>query len=311
VFTASAIEPAPIPALEVRSETQCPRAADVSEAVGRVLGAPAAGAPRDVAELREEGDALVITLRRASGEILGERRVPATLDCAVRARVAAVSIAALEAKLGGDAAPPLPAPPLVVAAPVAAPPPPPVAAVVERTAPPVAAPPPLSVELGASVLASFNGTDLAPGGQVEAALRRPTSATNLVLSALGVGPHRQEVSAGEARWWRLGGELRARHEEPLGRLVRAQLDLGLALTVVVVEGTGYSRNGGAWLWDPGATASVRFAWSSGGVRPWLGVQGVYWPRDHRVSVIGSSPARASLPAAELFLAVGATFGGRR
>jgi hypothetical protein len=278
-----------------------------------MLGPASPDAPGDVAELREEDGWFVITLRRTSGETLGEKRLPGSLACAVRAEAAAVSIAALEGQLGGVEPQPLSiAPPLE--APVAAAPPPEAPAATLAEEPPAAeAPAPLGAEVGAAVLASWNGTDLAPGARVEVALGRAGASWAFVLAGLAVGAHGLAVPPGDASWRRLGGELALRDEIPLGRAARVQVAAGVAFTALVVEGRGFSRNTGAALFDPGAALHLRLVPVAGRFRPWVGLAGAYWPRSHQLVVSGADARGepASVPGVELFAGVGASFGGNR
>jgi hypothetical protein len=316
------------PALEVRGQTTCPRPAEVAAELQRVVGAAAPGAARDVAELREEGDVFVVVLRRASGEVVGEKRVPTTLGCAVRAEVAAVALAALEAQLPADderplALPPEPAPlVLAPAAPSTVSPParsptapagasPPAPIVVERAA---AVRAPFGYELGAAALVSLNGGDVAPAGRVELALRRDASPWALGVSGLVVGTHARDVYPGRGTWWRWGGELAVLRASQLAAGGRVEVRAGVALTALEVAGSGFPRNGGATLFDPGAVVGARVSTTRPGVRPWLGLLAVYWPRPHDLAVVGAGPSTlgaAPVRSAEVLVGAGASFGAPR
>jgi hypothetical protein len=120
------------------------------------------------------------------------------------------------------------------------------------------------------------------------------------------------VAPGEATRRRLGVEVAARREQALSDGAWLQLDLGLSLSALSVDGQGFSQNTGAWLFDPGAVAGLRVAAAVGRVRPWVGVHGAYWPRVHRLSVTGPGAQElATLPAAEVLLGAGANFGVSR
>jgi hypothetical protein len=308
MLQASPVDPPPPPALEVRAEGECPRAEDVAAALNRMLGDAGPSGSGDVAELRENGGAFVIVLRSGSGEVLGEKRLPATLECPVRAEMAAVSIAAMEAQLGGDAAAlPAPAPPLPAA--VEAPPRP--VEIVER-APPTPPPrAPLQKEVGAAFLASMNGTNIAPGARLELALGPATGKWALVVAGLYVSSHSMAVEPGEGSWWRVGGELGVRGEVPLVGGATIQPGIGVAVTALSVDGHGFARNTGSWLLDPGVVARLRLVPVAVRVRPWLEVAGVYWPRAHVLTVSGRGGNPAELPAFGLVASVGWSFGGQR
>jgi hypothetical protein len=325
VLDAPMTERAPAP--EVRGDTRCPRPDEVGAMLGRMLppGDTTASSPADVAELHEEQGALVIVLRRASGEVMGEKRLPGTLSCTVRAQAAAVAIAALESRTSDESAslldlPPPPEPPAAPPGPPAVPLPAspapssapttePLASPVETrvTAPAVAGVPPV-LDAGFGLLGSFDG-DLAPGARVEIGAGRVASAWGVSLAALAVGSHSAAVAPGEAAWWRWGAQLSARAAWTSGER-RVEGRAGVALTALEVAGRGFSRDTGATLLDPGAVASVRFVTLTGRGHPWTEVGGAFWPREHDVSVSGAD-SRSALPRGELIVAVGASFGGRR
>jgi hypothetical protein len=301
------------PAIEVRGELRCPRSDEVAAALARMLGPASPDAPADVAELSERDGAFVITLRRASGEPLGEKRLPATLGCQGRAQAAAVSIAALAAQLGGAGELPLPGPVPEAPAPPEAPrlvaPAPTVVEAVEKASRQPEARAPLAFELGAGVLASVSGSDLAPAGRLEVALLGRDRSWAVVVAGQAAGAHWIAVSPGQASWARLGGEVAVRAESPLGRRGRLQPGVGLALTALTVEGHGFSRTASDTLFDLGGVARLRFALAVGRLRPWLDVAGVYWPRSHRLTVLGGPTAE--VPSLDFWLGLGASFGGSR
>jgi hypothetical protein len=275
-----------------------------------MLGVSAPDAPADVAELREEDGWFIVSLWRSSGEALGEKRLPATLSCAVRAEAAAVSLAAMEGQLVADTTLPLP-PPVALPAPAAVASPT-VAGVVASAPPRPEARAPLVPELGAGVLASMTSAGTALGGRVELALGPEGGAWGLVLVGMGVGAHRTVLQPGTGSWWRLGGELAMRGRVPLGGGVRVEPGAGVALTALAINGEGFPRNSGAVLFDPGGVACVRFVPGAWRLRPWLEAAAAYWPRAHELTVSGVAGAQpAQIPGLEVFLSVGASFGGPR
>lgn len=298
--------PTPVPAFEIRGETGCPRPDEVVAALARVLGASGSS---DVAELHDEPGAFVVVVRRASGELVGEKRVPDSLACAVRAEVAAVSIAALEGQLSGDDAPPLALPP---AAPLPEPPPPAPPAPAAGSAASVVRTPSVpslfGAELSASVLASFNGRDVAPAVRIEVALRRGASPWALGLVALATGLHGNAVGPGRAEWWRWGGEVSLLRGAQPWTGGRVEGRVGLALTALAVDGSSFPvTNGGDTLLEPGAVAGARFAPFAGW--PWLEVVGALWPRRNELSVTdegGNAVAGSVVPRGEVFVGIGAT-----
>src|SRR5262245_50992717 len=110
-------------ALAVTGATACPVAAEVEAALTGLIPARDPGSAPDVAELKDDAGSVVVSLRRGS-EPIGEKRLEPGLDCAQRARAAAVIVAAWEARLATPAAPlvvqpppPAASPPVVVAPP--------------------------------------------------------------------------------------------------------------------------------------------------------------------------------------------------
>ena len=127
-----------------------------------------------------------------------------------------------------------------------------------------------------------------------------------------MGTHRIVLPPGDGSWWRVGGELALWREEPVGRSGRLQAGAGLAITALNVEGHGFMRNAGDSLLDPGPVARLRFVPFAARVRPWLEVAGVFWPRTHHLTISGGPGQEpATLPELELYVGVGASFGGPR
>src|SRR5881394_4197705 len=80
--------------LQVTGASTCPSPADVEAAVAGLIEPDTRGQAADVVTLSDAGGALVVNLRRASGEPIGEKRLEAGTSCEERARAAAVVIAA-------------------------------------------------------------------------------------------------------------------------------------------------------------------------------------------------------------------------
>ena len=183
-------------ALPVTGATTCPVAADVEAALTGLIPARDPELPADVAELRDDTDSVIVTLRRGAGEPIGEKRLDPGLSCAQRARAAAVIVAAWEARLATPAAA------LVVQPPPAASPP----VVVAPSAPPAMVLPLTedNVELGVIAGGSINGTTLAPAVAVEVAYARAFALVVPAVAALFVGGHTMSVGPGSASWRRYG-----------------------------------------------------------------------------------------------------------
>src|SRR5204863_4762537 len=81
-------------ALPVTGATTCPVPAEVEAALTGLIPARDPALPPDVAELKDDTDSVVVTLRRGAGEPIGEKRLDRGLSCAELARAAAVMVAA-------------------------------------------------------------------------------------------------------------------------------------------------------------------------------------------------------------------------
>src|SRR4051812_47142500 len=82
--------------VQVAGATACPPAAEIESAVAGLIGPRDPEAVPDVATVTDDGDTVVVRLRRGSGEEIGERRLEPGLSCDQRARAVAVVIAAWE-----------------------------------------------------------------------------------------------------------------------------------------------------------------------------------------------------------------------
>jgi len=282
-------------AVEVTGSSSCPSAEAVAAALPELLGPRAPDIVADEASLMDDGGAVTVVLRRASGEPMGEKRLDAGLSCEQRARAAAVVIAAWEARLATQ-------PTTLVVAPAA-----PEAVAVAPRAPPTDAPPPQEryLELGASGGGSINGTTLAPAAAIEAAYPRPSGTVVPGLAALLVGSHTMSVGSGTASWRRyaLVATVASRRD---WRPIWAEARTGLALTVLDISGSSYPRNGSGVSFDPGALFGARFGLRSSHLRWWLDGTVAFWPRGQDVFVQGA-PGSATLPRAQALLSLGAAY----
>jgi hypothetical protein len=277
--------------LPVMGSTTCPAPAEVEASLGGMIPARDPELPPDVAELKEDTDSVVVSLRRPSGEPIGEKRLESGLSCEQRARAAAVIVAAWEARLATPAAA------LVVQqtpAPV----------VVQRPPPPLA-PPPATVEVGAGAGASINGTTLAPAGTIEIAYLRPQALVIPAIAALMVGGHDLSVGSGNATWRRYGLLATAASRRDWSR-AWAAARLGVALTVLDISGSSFPSNGSGVTFDPGAQVGARGGLRTSRMRWWLDGTVAFWPRGQDVYVQGV-PGTTTLPRAQALLSVGASY----
>lgn len=296
VLAAAVADPAAT-ALPVTGATACPVAADVAAALTGMVPPRDPELPPDVAELKDDAGSVVVSLRRGSGEPVGEKRLDPGLDCAQRARAAAVIVAAWEARLSTPPAA------LVVQQPAAAGPP-----VVTAPSPPPATTPPLfenNVELGVSAGASMNGTTLAPAATIEVAYAPALARVIPAVAALFVGGHTISVGPGSATWRRYGLAVTAasrRNWAPLWLEGR----LGLALTLLDISGSSFPSNGSGVTLDPGVELGARLGLRSRRIRWWLDGTIALWPRGQDVFVDGA-PGSATLPRGQALLSLGAAY----
>jgi len=296
ILATAVADPAAV-ALPVTGATACPVAADVAAALNGMIPPRDPEAPPDVAELKDDSGSVVVSLRRGSGEAVGEKRLDPGLDCAQRARAAAVIVAAWEAHLATPAAtlvvqpPPAPGPP-VVAAP---------------SQPPATTLPLFenNIEIGASGGASINGTTLAPAAAIEVAYAPAIARVIPAVAALFVGGHTMSVGPGSATWRRYGLAATAasrRNWAPLW----AEGRLGVALTLLDISGSSFPSNSSGVTFDPGVVLGARFGMRSRRVRWWLDGTIALWPRGQDVFVDGA-PGSATLPRGQALLSLGAAY----
>jgi hypothetical protein len=278
-------------ALNVTGATACPVAADVEAALTGLIPARDPGLPPDVAELKDDTDSVVVTLRRDSGEPIGEKRLDPGLSCPQRARAAAVIVAAWEARLATPAAA------LVVEAPAPSPP--------VVVAPMVAPPLENDVELGVSGGASIDGTTLAPAATIEIAYARGLARVIPAVAALIVGGHTMSVGPGSATWRRYGLVATAASRRDWRRLW-AEGRLGIALTLLDISGGSFPNNGSGVTFDPGVDFGARVGLRSHRMRWWLDGSIMLWPRGQDVYILGA-PGSATLPRGQALVSLGAAF----
>ena len=302
------------PIVEVRGTTTCPPPAAVETALAGLTPSRDAVAAADVAELTGDSAQVVVSLRRATGELVAHKRLDANLSCAERARVAAVVIAAWEAKLAtppGDLtlaettntnANPSAAP---VASASPQPPPVTVAVVGGRDAQrPTAS---VRVEPGVALHASLAGVGVAPAGAVDLAFVRPDRSFVPALAAFAVGTHATPVGLGEASWSRFGltaavGFRRTWHRPWI------EARGGGALSLLRISGRSFPANATGTTFDPGVLVGARVGLRTWPVAWWLEAQVTFWPRGQVVYLDGA-PGSATLPRAEGLVGLGASFVG--
>jgi hypothetical protein len=285
------------PSIEVKGDTSCPAPAEVEAALPGLTGPRDPAAGPDIAELTPDGDSVLVTLRRASGEPLGEKRLDGGQSCDERARAAAVVIAAWEAKLAPQAAM------LVVE--------PPAPAAVAQSAPPpamrVRAEPVTRIEPGVGGGVSVNGTTLASAARVDVAIVRSQALLMAAVGGLFVGSHSVDVGPGDATWRRFG-LVASVGSRRIWRPVFLEARAGVALTWLDISGSSYPSNTSGITFDPGIPITLRFGVRTGHVRWWADATAAFWPRGQEVYVNGG-PGSSFLPRGEALLGLGASYVG--
>jgi hypothetical protein len=285
----------------VRATGDCPSAAAIGEKLGKLLGAAGPGRAPDVAEVDLVGATLAIRLRDPSGQIVGDKRLPAGAGCAERAESAAIVLAAWEAQLGDHAAAglvaPVTPPPIREAAPAAA------ASTAPR--PPAAAPAGgWGWSVGGSLLAAIDSADTALAATAEATVSRAASPFALGASAIFVNSHATEVAPGTGSWRRFGLVLDARRRSRWP-LVWLEARAGVALTILRITGSGLSENSGGTAFDPGAVAGLRLGLVGNPATAWIEASATLWPRRQTLDVRGGGAA--DLPLVDGLVGIGFSF----
>jgi len=292
--------------MDFTGETRCPSRDDVARELARL--APGSNELKASAEIERGPGGLSITLRSGGGALLTRRTVAASGTCAELATAVAVVITAWEGDLRPDIGPGLPV--VSVIQPVRGPD----AATVVRSAPRPPAPSGARpVEIGAALLGSAAGRDIAPGLEVEAEVGRLDSGLGLRLGATAVSAHAIALGAapGETRWSRAALGLGLRYRLWRGGVIRGAImidgRLGVEGGVVRVEGAGFDHNYATLGFDPGLDAGLRVGFVTGRFAPFLEIGAAAWSGKSAV-VVAQTTAERSIPWFELGAGVGLRFG---
>jgi hypothetical protein len=321
ILSALAILPAP-PVVIVRASGDCPSAGAVSGALAKLIAPADPPRPADLAEIEVRGATLAVSLRRASGEVIGQRELAAPVGCAERAESAAIVLAAWETHLGDRPAGDLQlgvTPPLIAATTPLAPsfagaeasatsvqlakP------AVVRTSSPLGVPATETRRFvlapGGSLFASVDVDGTALGAAVEVALSRTGSPFALGGSALFVTSHATSVSPGIGSWRRFGLVVDGRRRVAWpsawfeGRM-------GVALTALAISGSALAEASDGISLDPGALAGLRVGPAGGRAASWVEIATTFWPRRQTIYVRDGDAA--DLPRFEALIALGLSWG---
>jgi hypothetical protein len=294
------------PPVVLEGAPECPSAESISRELERIVTAPEGTEPKDTARVVLEGSELRIALATNDGQLLGERSLPAEGSCDERARSVAVVLGAWIATAHPEYLGALPDAPVdALAASVEPPPPrsgsaapPATRSLPAEPAGPPARPAPLRagnawhLEPALAVGAELSDAGFVPA--VQAALRYAPETNGFGVSgfALLAAADEREVGSGRARSfrWPLGAGV-------LGRLaasgVAFEVDAGLMVGLLHVQGRGFASNGEATDAQGGAFGALRIGTSAGRFRPFAAAELLSW--------LGTATASARLPGDELDL----------
>ena len=268
----------------VASDSNCPSASDIEDNLSVLLPAEAVR-PGTVAVM-SRADGLAIHLQPEGTEQSEERSITVGSGCEERAKAAAVAIATWW--------PTQPAAKDNTPAPVAV-----------TLATPAPRPKTRVVAVAAGGFASLIAGSAAPGVHAEIAWAPWASALAFRLDLSGTGAHGASLGAGEVQFRRMASEAGVAWSR--GRL---RLDGSAVVSLVFVEGQGYTSNQQSSGTSLGLSAGARLSWKIGRWAPWLEMRGVAWPQSQRIFVTDSATgarSQHSLPHGELQLGAGISF----
>jgi hypothetical protein len=290
-------------AIAVSGETSCPSASDVQARVGALLPAGADDGRSGAAQAWLEGGQgqLKIALVRPDGAVAGERVIEGEHGCDELADAAAVVLAAwmsderAAAHLPLGSIDPALAPPAVTSRPTPPPPLPPAPAAGARE------PSGPALEIGAGAGAAVAGT-VAPAGLLAASWAPAGGRLAARLAGVLTSTHEATLPGGSVRWSRWSLALGPEYRGSAGRLAIAP-HASFTLGRLTAEGRGFPLPRAAASAVAGAEAGLRVATRRRGLRPFIEVNGTWWPGR---AVVYQDPdgAERTLPAFELLLTLG-------
>lgn len=299
--------------VEVRSNTNCPSAEEVTARLGPMLpegwrpGPLGDVATVDFVEGRPDAVAMLrLRLFRADGSVGGDRRLLLQGGCDEMADAVATVIAAWETDFVSAPSP------VEGPAPAAAPAPEPSAAAPEPAVPAlIAASPPggqgvgaparVGLALGASLGVALVG-DVAATAGLEVAGGGEASFWQLRLSATFQTARQMDLGPGSVSWRHtaLAAGIRLRSLGPRWRL---SADAGPLLGWATLDGQGYAENRGQSALEYGVGAGLRAERVWGRFALWLEARTTVWSERQTAMLTGSSQS-AALPIADMMFNIG-------
>lgn len=267
-------------AIEVAGATACPAAPQVEARLAELP--PTRLMLR--AELSDDSDdgALRLTLRREGNELVGQRTVRLTTDCAARAGTVAVMLSAWAGELDGPRLVPH---------------------LVQPLATPVAAPTPWRFHVGVGVVGDLSGSRATWGGALEVSAGPAAAWVRALVMMSTTDVYRVPLGGGTVAWQRAVLGLGPRLSHELGRF-ELGIDAQVLGALVAAAASGFARNESTLGADIGGGAGVRMVF-----RPfaelgvWVRLGGQVWPSRQRLAVDGVA-AVAILPLTTWELALG-------
>jgi hypothetical protein len=265
----------------VASDSNCPSASAIEENLSVLL--PAEVVRPGTAAVMSRADGLAIHLQPEGSEQSEERSITVGSGCEERAKAAAVAIATWwpTQPAAKDSTPVPVAVTLVTAAP---------------------RPKAHVVTVAAGGFASLIAGSAAPGVHAEVTWAPWASALAFRVDLAGTGAHGASLGAGQVQFRRMASEAGvAWSRGPL------RLDGAAVLSLVFVEGQGYTSNQQSSGTSLGLSAGARLSWALGRWAPWLELRGVAWPQSQQIFVTDSATgtrSQRSLPHVELQLGAG-------
>jgi hypothetical protein len=288
--------------VQVQGSALCPSRADVVRQLERLIPATPQHVEPDRASLEPEPGAVRITLTRADGTMVGQKRLQLNASCAEVAEAVAVVIAIWERPLRPGLVPPLD-PSLSSGGPDAT------GgnmvedsrqAVLGETSAPVVPENMAPLDRGETDAASsraawrFEGglalqslfPQLVPGALIEGAARKTSAGWGIRFALGGAWWTEAELGSGHISWTRITGGLGLIHgwAGPRFFLDLREQFLGAAL---VATGHGYDQTRTRTVFDPGVDVGIRSGIVLGPLlRAWVDVGLTWWPVTEQLRVDG-------------------------